>query len=256
MFVVITANAVIVLQHMPKLLVMAGKWNAFGENVLAENIARGVFPNNYLVGQTLLIRVGLMLTILTAVIPDYAVGKYSSVVTLSLIHVVGIAVGIAFILIGICWYCALALRTHRKHYKEADLWSKPLIWGPHLLTVWVFWLTLFFVVGFLAANFNQTTYDYSCESSRDTPQRDFCRSRPRVVNRQHLLPPLARAHSGPRALRAARQLQRGSVPQRYDVQSRRLFRFRGAGVQPVPRRHPLHQGKIVMLSRFACCPSR
>ena len=127
----------------------------------------GVFPNNYLVGQTLLIRVGLMLTILTAVIPDYAVGKYSSVVTLSLIHVVGIAVGIGFILIGICWYCALALRTHRKHYLESDLWSKPLIWGPHLLTVWVFWLTLFFVVGFLAANFNQTTYDYSCESSRD-----------------------------------------------------------------------------------------
>ena len=178
MFVVITANAVIVLQHMPKLLVMAGKWNAFGENVLAENIARGVFPNNYLVGQTLLIRVGLMLTILTAVIPDYAVGKYSSVVTLSMIHVVGIAVGIGLILIGICWYCALALRTHRKHYLEADLWSKPLIWGPHLLTVWVFWLTLFFVVGFLAANFNQKKYDYSCESSRDTPQLDFCRSRP------------------------------------------------------------------------------
>ena len=46
MFVVITANAVIVLQHMPKLLVMAGKWDAFGENVLEEHIDRGVFPNN------------------------------------------------------------------------------------------------------------------------------------------------------------------------------------------------------------------
>ena len=161
MFVGITVNAVIVLQHLPRLLVIGGKRAAFGENKVQDLKDAGFYPNWWLNLQCFLIRLGMILTVLTAVLPDFVKGRFHGSTDLTFLHLVGIGLGILLALVGIVSYNVTALWTYCKHPKS--FWKNPQLWLPHIFGVWTFWLTFTMVLGFGAANSNQTPYDSYCE---------------------------------------------------------------------------------------------
>jgi len=112
---------------------MYGRYKAFDR---AEK--PGTYSNHWLNVQAFLIRVGFAMTVLTAVLPDFVRGRYSGSEDLSLMHLFGIGVGIMLALVGIGWYCGLALLIDTKHHPA--LAARPLVWLPHIITVWIFWL--------------------------------------------------------------------------------------------------------------------
>ena len=155
MFVGIAINAVIILERLPRLVCTWGK-NA--------QTQEGVFPPFRLNIQCILIRLGMVLTVITAVLPDFARGRYHGSDDLTTLHLVGIGLGIALALAGIFWYNYTAVYCQHGQQHTGEFWKRPELWMPHVISVWTFWLTVTMVIGFGAANTRQPSYASYCES--------------------------------------------------------------------------------------------
>eukprot|EP01045_Picozoa_sp_COSAG04_P001591 COSAG04_NODE_54_length_30630_cov_12.996233_19_plen_426_part_00 len=211
MFVGITVNAVIVLERLPRLVVIGGRRKGFGENAAQKLKEDGAFPNRSLNVQCFLIRFGLVLTVFTAVLPDFAQGFYHGSQSLTFLHLLGIGLGIALALIGIFWYNYQACWVYcNKYYYSSgtEFWRYPQFWMPHVMSVWTFWLTLSMVFGFVAANKHQTPYDSYCESCNHIHAAASLTS---GRHRQHLLFALPREHHEPLAVSPSQLVQRARL---------------------------------------------
>lgn len=94
-----------------------------------------------------IVRLGVAMTVFTAVMPDYAEGLYELSYVMTKLHLFGVFVGATLCLIGMVAYCVKALWTWRVDPEivdvarrpgvesEADVIQNPMIWLPHGVTM-------------------------------------------------------------------------------------------------------------------------
>lgn len=81
------------------------------------------------------VRFGVALTVLTAVMPDYAEGKHKLSSVTTFLHLFGVYAGAILCLGGMFSYCFYALWTWRLDLNSpADVFKNPAVWLPHGVT--------------------------------------------------------------------------------------------------------------------------
>ena len=167
----LSSNAMIILYNMPPIGILGSLTEEPTDSVSKRQWEHGFFPNKDLIWCCMLIRVGLGMTVITGVLPDLAKGvtPLASVGLLSLtkLHLGGITLGIGLVLIGITWYVVEALHLRTTNDNHAKHLDKPLLWVPHVATMWTLVLTFLMVLAFLESNGNQPPYDNYCASLPD-----------------------------------------------------------------------------------------
>jgi hypothetical protein len=159
MFVTITTNALVILTHMPPFGILQGVQDNDKVDLAKRQWEEGYFPNKSFIFDCFMIRLGLVFTCFTAVLPDFAEGIFQASVTMSNYHLWGIELGIALTLIGVLKYMLTAMHLRTTNDNHAKHMDRPLLWAPHVVTMWIVWMTLAMVVGFVAANSKQPRYD-------------------------------------------------------------------------------------------------
>lgn len=159
MFVTISTNALVILTHMPPFGILQGVQDNDHINLSKRQWEEGYFPNKEFIINCSLIRLGLVMTCVTGVLPDFAEGIFKASELMSKVHLYGIGLGVFFALLGITKYMVTAMHLRTTNDNHAKHMDRPILWFPHVITMWVITLTLIMVTGFLIANSQQPRYD-------------------------------------------------------------------------------------------------
>merc|ERR1711871_187397 len=76
-----------------------------------------------------------------------------------MVHLYGIGLGVLFALLGITKYMVTAMHLRTTNDNHAKHMDRPILWLPHVVTMWTIFLTLLMVTGFALANTQQPRYD-------------------------------------------------------------------------------------------------
>eukprot|EP01043_Picozoa_sp_COSAG02_P087659 COSAG02_NODE_24898_length_674_cov_1.768696_1_plen_187_part_10 len=159
MFVTISTNALVILTHMPPFGILQGVQDNDHVNLAKRQWEEGYFPNKEFIFDCSMIRLGLVMTCVTGVLPDFAEGIFKASELMSVVHLYGIGLGVFFALLGITKYMVTAMHLRATNDNHAKHMDRPILWFPHVVTMWVIVLTLIMVTGFLIANTQQPRYD-------------------------------------------------------------------------------------------------
>ena len=168
MFVTISTNALVVLTHMPEFGILQGVQENSTTDLHKRQWEEGYFPNRDFNLVCFVIRFGLAMTCVTAVLPDVVEGVVKLTTTageggwppsLASMHLGGIGLGIMSAVIGITYYIMVALRLRTMSDNHSKHMDKTILWIPHMLTMWVLMLTALNATGFMIAAGKKPSYN-------------------------------------------------------------------------------------------------